>query len=91
TDTDLYWRGYVETPLTGDAANCVEAGLIENPGYSTEPVGTAYPVSSEVEMPTQPNPPTPNPAAMSVGPNAPKLAMPPAYPSLDTADLPIVQ
>lgn len=91
TDKDLYWRGYVETPLTGDAANCVEPGLIENPGYSTEPMGTAYPVSSEVEMPTQPNPPTPNPAAMSVGPNAPKLAMPPAYPSLDTSDLPIVR
>lgn len=84
TDKDLYLRGYIETPLTGDA-NCA------TPGYGNMMTSPVVPVSAPsaapmgpvggygIPMSTQPSAPTPNPAAMSVGPNAPKLAQPTGF------------
>lgn len=75
TDRELYWKGYIETPML-QGTNCAPGmgslGLINNEidhqsvqGMITEPT------------PGQMNSlPIPNPAAMSVGPNAPKMASP---------------
>ncbi len=67
TDKDLYFKGYLEVPRSVPSAGGVPAGMIGGDG--TAPAG--YPTSA-------PNYDTgiPTPAAMSVGPNAPKLAQP---------------
>jgi pilus assembly protein CpaC len=72
TNKDLYLRGHIETPLTGDP-NCVQPGLVETAGFAPQAPAGYH------SQPSQPQQPTPNPAAMSIGPNAPKLAQPPAY------------
>jgi pilus assembly protein CpaC len=76
SDRELYWRGYMETPLTGLDPNC-NPGLIHTypGGYPME--GQGYPGMEPgygISVPAQQPPlPVPNPAAMSVGPNAPRL------------------
>jgi Flp pilus assembly secretin CpaC len=72
TDAELYWRGYMETPVTGDSG-ATPLGMIET---------TQLDVGSSMSLPeagtqTLPPPAVPNPAALSVGPNAPKLARQP--------------
>jgi pilus assembly protein CpaC len=101
TDKELYWRGYVETPVS---ANCEPGmgdpnGLIQSAPYDMQSPHMAPPLSqpsfvhpasggygggaySPANYPTSgsmlpPPSPTPNPAAMSVGPNVPKLAQQP--------------
>jgi hypothetical protein len=101
TDKELYWRGYVETPVAADCAPGMggSAGMIQyapqnmqappmsyptaqpsvvspnSTGYGSGSYGPAnYPTSGSMLPPPSP---TPNPAAMSVGPNVPKLAQQP--------------
>lgn len=86
TDKDLYLRGYIETPLTSSGVGNQNfgPGLIESPAYGV-PVGAlpagSVPAQGTLGYPTssQSSNPAPNPAAMSVGPNAPKLARPAGY------------
>ncbi len=68
TDKDLYIRGYIETPLTGSADSSHAHGLIGGGSYVPAGNFEGQPISAPVSAG-----PTPNPAAMSVGPNAPKL------------------
>lgn len=80
TDKELYWKGYIETPL---AAECLPGtehlfnvsndsrGEVSIPGPSMNSFESS-PAPAGVIQST----PVPNPAAMSVGPNAPKLARP---------------
>ncbi len=85
TDRELYMRGYVETPVTGVDNGYSHAGENMN-NYPSMDMGYA-PAGPLPGMPgpngqnsyapgyVAPLPPnTPNPAAMSFGPNAPKLA-----------------
>ncbi|MEZ6138300.1 MAG: pilus assembly protein N-terminal domain-containing protein [Pirellulaceae bacterium] len=76
SDRELYWRGYMETPLSGlDDANC-NPGLIQSVpgGYPTDAGYPGMEPSYGIAVPAQQPPlPVPNPAAMSVGPNAPRL------------------
>ena len=78
TDGELYLRGYMETPVTSDFGAVQSGGvpmMIESPPYETQ----VSPTMNYPEAGAQPIPPSavPNPAAMSVGPNAPKLARQP--------------
>ena len=87
TERELFWKGYIETPVT---ENCLpgpgQAGMITN-GYShgqmiqnqdqVQPMMNSYESSPGMIN----TPPVPNPSALSVGPNAPKLARPPVGPS----------
>ena len=82
TERDLFWRGYVEVPMS---ENCA-------PGFSQMSVGgEGFPSGEIIQSQGQPQPmmnsyesspgmnnsiPVPNPAALSIGPNAPKLARP---------------
>lgn len=101
TDKELYWRGYLETPV-GDYCdpNLAQNGLIEG-GYQMGIPGNAIPTQSvtpgyggnfapgsgggygptnygqPASLSVPPSSTVPNPAAMSVGPNAPKLAQQP--------------
>lgn len=79
TDRELYLRGYMETPVTGDCADCGPAGVV--PSGLIENVPAPYGATTPYSEPGQAvggQSPTPNPAAMSVGPNAPKLARRPS-------------
>lgn len=83
TERDLYWRGYIEVPV---GENCNPDG--SHMGMVTE----SYPSGQFIQSQGQMQPmnsyepshgmnnslPVPNPAALSVGPNAPKLARPQA-------------
>ena len=87
TERELFWKGYIETPVT---ENCLpgqgQSGMITN-GYSNgqmiqnqdqvQPMMNSYESSPGMIN----TPPVPNPSALSVGPNAPKLARPPVGPS----------
>ncbi|MGN6133184.1 MAG: type II and III secretion system protein family protein [Aureliella sp.] len=69
TDKELYWKGYLEVPVGATGANCVpgQAGVgpyLTGPGAPT----TAPLLESPAEARATP--------AVSVGPNAPKLAQP---------------
>jgi len=120
TDKELYWRGYVETPV---AANCAPgmgapAGMIQSAPYdmqaphmapSISPPSMVHPatggygggVYSPANYPSSsmlpPPSPAPNPAAMSVGPNVPKLAQQPGagtqpnvyYPQTASGTMPV--
>lgn len=68
TDKDLFIRGYIETPTADTLENCGPSGWFE-----AAPTGGSY---TEPGYPSTIPSPTPNPAALSVGPNAPKLAQP---------------
>ncbi|MEM7478612.1 MAG: pilus assembly protein N-terminal domain-containing protein [Planctomycetota bacterium] len=72
TDKDLYIRGYIETPVNTPPTTHEGYGLLTEPVGATVPGG--YPTAVQ-PMPSS----APNPAAMSVGPNAPKLAQPTGY------------
>jgi pilus assembly protein CpaC len=78
SDRELFLRGYMETPVTD--ADCEPGysgqGLIE--GYGDGVIQDYSPVGYGVNGPTQPPLPVPNPAAMSIGPNAPRLVQQPA-------------
>ncbi len=81
TDHELYWKSYIETPLVQDGycapgmsgiglinneygSNMTEQGMVSGSSGSTVPQGMLN------------STPVPNPAAMSVGPNAPRMASP---------------
>ncbi|MEM8733017.1 MAG: pilus assembly protein N-terminal domain-containing protein [Planctomycetota bacterium] len=80
------------------AASCTTPGLIESgygapvgahmmngvPANGVPVMGGAVPAGQSISTPMQPAAPAPNPAAMSVGPNAPRLAQPAGY-SADAA------
>jgi pilus assembly protein CpaC len=70
TDKELYWRGYIETPVDQSGHGYPGNGLIHT--FNDRPVyfesGPASLNGNSVEVI-----PVPNPAAMSVGPNAPRL------------------
>ncbi len=79
TDGELYLRGYIETPVTGDFGAFEQSGasaMFETAPYESQ---ITTPTTEFPNSGTQPIPPpaVPNPAAMSVGPNAPKLARQP--------------
>jgi len=79
TDSELYWRGYMETPVN---EACMDGsaggnGLIQSysPGNSFD----GYPGRNfgQGVSASQPALPVPSPAAMSIGPNAPLLVQQP--------------
>jgi pilus assembly protein CpaC len=80
TDKELYWKGYIEVPLTAPCADgCAPQGAA--PGSFAPNAGT--PVQApQMSDPNQ----VPNPAAMSIGPNAPKLAQPVSSPNAQTGN-----
>lgn len=88
TERELFMKGYIEVP-TGD--NCLpgQSGMISN-GYSTGQMiqnqGQVQPMMNSYESaPGLINTaPVPNPSALSVGPNAPKLARPSVSPATTT-------
>lgn len=61
TDKEFYFKGYMETPLTGTQPGMSPVGLYESAPAAMNAVG-AVPFQS------------PHPSAMSIGPNAPTLA-----------------
>ncbi len=70
TDKELYWKGYMEVPGNAPQQGGVPMGMIGGDGLSA-PGG--YPTSA----PSLENSSAiPNPSAMSVGPNAPRLVQP---------------
>ncbi len=81
TERDLYWRGYIETPV---GENCApggnQTGMITESypsGQIMQSQGQMQPMNSYESSPNMNNSlPVPNPAALSIGPNAPKLARP---------------
>lgn len=87
TEHELFFKGYVEVPAgeycppgQGHAGMGVNGypnnQIIENPGQ-VQPMMNSY----ESSPGTNSTLPVPNPSALSVGPNAPKLAQPPVGPS----------
>lgn len=89
TDRELYMRGYMETPIGGGPSfgatpNHGVPSLIQSiPGTSMQnysgPTYEIPPLAVPPQAEAVPPQPIPNPAAMSVGPNAPKLARPMNY------------
>jgi pilus assembly protein CpaC len=81
TEHELYWKGYVETPLAQDCLPGVGQMGTLNGGYSNAEVmhnGQSTVNSYESTPGLINSTPAPNPAAAhSMGPNAPKLAQPP--------------
>ena len=61
TDRELYFKGYMETPVNYAPPQSGPSGMIESMPPATTHVGMMQP-------------PTPRPSAMSIGPNAPTLA-----------------
>jgi pilus assembly protein CpaC len=86
TERELYWKGYIEVPA---GANCLpgesQSGLITNEypaGQIIQNQGQVQPMMNSYESaPGMNNVPVPNPSALSVGPNAPKLARPSVGPT----------
>jgi pilus assembly protein CpaC len=87
TESELYWKGYIEVPMTD---NCLpgqgQPGMITNGypnGQSIQNQGPVQPMMNSYESApgTMNTTPVPNPSALSVGPNAPKLARPQVGPS----------
>lgn len=84
TDREFYFKGYMETPVTGDDCNnCGPAGMggVGYGGYQSSPGLISTPSTPNQGQGTYNPAPVPNPAAMSVGPNAPKLAQQPYIPA----------
>ncbi len=86
TDKELFFKGYMEVPR-GDACppGMVQQGMI---GSDVQMMATP-PMAPPMAPPIDAQNVVPNPAAMSVGPNAPKLAQPTAGPngqSVNTAN-----
>lgn len=69
TDKELYWKGYLEVPVGATGANCVPAQAGVGP-YLTGPGAPTTAPLLESPAETRATP------AVSVGPNAPKLAQP---------------
>lgn len=69
-DKELFFRGYMETPI-GECAD-TGTGLIEGYPVQSEVIQNRYGTNSDMAVP--------NPAAMSVGPNAPLLVRQPGTP-----------
>lgn len=79
TDCELYLKGYMEVPMTaGGAGACAPQGGLIDP--SMIPGGGAPSYAPPLDAQT------PNPAAMSVGPNAPKLVQPAANPNVQNGN-----
>ncbi len=75
TDSELYWRGYMETPVN---EACMDGsfggnGLIQSYAPVNAFDGSPSQSYDHGVSPSQPALPVPSPAAMSVGPNAPLL------------------
>lgn len=77
TDKELYWRGYMETPINGDFSSG-GFGLIDEGSMPMSAPGIPVQTSGPYTVAPNQASRTPNPAAMSVGPNAPKLARQPS-------------
>jgi pilus assembly protein CpaC len=78
TDKELYARGYVETPIDDQCEEGSMGGLIQS--YPQEMLMPANGLQSSGDVQgssISPSSIIPNPAAMSVGPNAPRLAQQP--------------
>ncbi len=76
SDSELYWRGYMETPVGEVSGGGSMGGLIQD--YSAPQYSEGNPVQNSGNMaPIQQAYPTPTPSAMSVGPNAPLLVQQP--------------
>jgi pilus assembly protein CpaC len=86
TERELYMKGYIEVPV---GENCLpgqgQSGLIVNEHSSGQIIqnpGQVQPMMNSYESaPGMSNMPVPNPSALSVGPNAPKLARPAVGPT----------
>ncbi|MDX1930250.1 MAG: pilus assembly protein N-terminal domain-containing protein [Pirellulaceae bacterium] len=86
TERELYWKGYIEVPV---GENCLpgqsQPGLITNEypsGQIIQNQGQVQPMMNSYESaPGMNSVPVPNPSALSVGPNAPKLARPSVGPT----------
>jgi pilus assembly protein CpaC len=83
TERELFLKGYIEVPV---GENCLpgqgQSGMISNgypSGQMIQNQGQVQPMMNSFESaPGMINTmPVPNPSALSVGPNAPKLARPP--------------
>jgi len=81
TERDLYWRGYIETPIGENCApGTSQMGMVTEgypSGQFNQSQGQMQPMNYYESSPSMNNSlPVPNPAALSIGPNAPKLARP---------------
>lgn len=82
TDKELYWRGYVETPVTGPA--CIDGGwggqgMIEGYPGGAIPIEPLQTLESDLGERGAPHTlPVTSPAAMRSGPGAPILVQQPA-------------
>ncbi|QDV22834.1 type II and III secretion system protein family protein [Aureliella helgolandensis] len=100
TDKELYWKGYVETPVGGNAQCPPEAGnfvpnqnyIDPQPGYYQEATPPQYmnaPTDGGYNTPSAPLPTvTPNAAAMNNSTSTPKLARQPVTTNLPPAQAP---
>lgn len=83
TDRDFYLKGHIEVPVSGgDCQTCLPDGQFA-PGTSGMLGGNTMTITGQTSGPNSfvtPTP-TPNPAAMSIGPNAPKLVDRFGYPN----------
>jgi pilus assembly protein CpaC len=83
TDKELYWKGYIETPSSAECLPGTERMMtresISNDMVLGQQSQKPTTVGYEAPIPSGniQTAPVPNPAALSVGPNAPKLARPP--------------
>ena len=86
TDVELYLKGYIEVPLNGANGCAPQASGMSTPGMMSpgmmSPGAAAPAYAPQSGDPNQ----VPNPAAMSVGPNAPKLARPAINPNVQTGN-----
>jgi pilus assembly protein CpaC len=79
TDKELYLKGYMEVPLPpGGGVACAPQGMQPDPALMPGPAAPTYAPPLDGQ--------TPNPAAMSVGPNAPKLVQPAVSPNVQNGN-----
>lgn len=79
TDSELYLKGYMEVPLAAGCANgCSPQGMQPDSSMILGNGAPTYAPALESQ--------TPNPAAMSVGPNAPKLVQPTVDPNVQSGN-----
>ncbi len=79
SEHDLYWRGYIEAPIGDNCAPGTSQMGMMNEGSTSDPMIQSQDQTQPMnfyELSPNNSLPVPNPAALSVGPNAPKLARP---------------
>lgn len=80
SDREFYWKGYMEVPMTSGCVGCGPQGA----GSAPIPELNGMPPQMPPHVDAQNT--IPNPAAMSVGPNAPKLVQPVSNPNVQNGN-----